>query len=360
MKISIARPYIGPEERQAVMEVLEGGQLSQGPRVEEFEKAFAAYHGAKHAVATNNGTTSLMAAMMAHGLGPGDEVIIPSFSFFATASCVLSVGATPIFADIDPVTFCLSPAAAEAAITPRTRAIMPVHLYGQPADMAAFEALCRRRGLVLMEDAAQAHGAAIGDRRVGTWGTASFSFYPTKNMTTTEGGMVLTQDDEIARKLRMIRNQGMGTQYYHEVVGYNFRMTDLAAAIGKIQLGRLPAWTETRIANAAVFNHRLERAITPKPVAGTTHVFHQYTIRVAAGADRDGVVAKLNARGVGVRVYYPKAIHQQPVFERDARYRGLSLPETERATREVISLPVHPGLGKEELDFIVKETNEAC
>jgi perosamine synthetase len=301
-----------------------------------------------------------MAAMMAHGIGPGDEVIIPSFSFFATASCVLSVGAIPVFADIDPVTFCLSPAAAEAAITPRTKAIMPVHLYGQPADMPAFEALARRRGLALLEDAAQAHGAAIGDRRVGTWGTASFSFYPTKNMTTTEGGMVLTQDDEIARKLRMIRNQGMGTQYYHEVVGYNFRMTDLAAAIGKIQLGRLPAWTETRIANAAVFNRGLERAITPKPVAGTTHVFHQYTIRVPAGADRDGVVAKLNARGVGVRVYYPKAIHQQPVFEREARYRGLSLPETERATREVISLPVHPGLVKEELDFIVKETNEAC
>jgi perosamine synthetase len=360
MKISIARPYIGPEERQAVMAVLEGGQLSQGPRVEEFEKAFAAYQGAKHAVATNNGTTALMAAMMAHGIGPGDEVIIPSFSFFATASCVLSVGAIPVFADIDPVTFCLSPAAAEAAITPRTKAIMPVHLYGQPADMPAFEALARRRGLALLEDAAQAHGAAIGDRRVGTWGTASFSFYPTKNMTTTEGGMVLTQDDEIARKLRMIRNQGMGTQYYHEVVGYNFRMTDLAAAIGKIQLGRLPAWTETRIANAAVFNRGLERAITPKPVAGTTHVFHQYTIRVPAGADRDGVVAKLNARGVGVRVYYPKAIHQQPVFEREARYRGLSLPETERATREVISLPVHPGLVKEELDFIVKETNEAC
>ena len=359
MRIAIARPFIGPEEQQAVVQTLASGQLSQGAKVEEFEKAFAAYQGAAHGIATNNGTTSLTAAMMAHGIGPGDEVIVPSFSFFATASCVVSVGATPVFADIDPVTFCLAPAAAEAAITSRTKAIMPVHLYGQPADMPAFQALCSRRGLTLLEDAAQAHGAAIGGQKVGNFGTASFSFYPTKNMTTTEGGMILTNDAEIARRLRMIRNQGMGTQYYHEVIGYNFRMTDVSAAIGLVQLGRLPAWTEQRIANAAYFDARLKGVTTPVVAPGRRHVYHQYTIRVA-GTDRDRIVSRLNERGVGVRVYYPRPIHRQPVFEARSEYQGLELPETEKATREVISLPVHPGLTDAEREYIVAEVNAAC
>jgi len=360
MPISIAKPFIGEEERQAALDVLAGGQLSQGPKVEEFEHAFASYQGAHHGIATSNGTTALTAAMMAHDIGPGDEVIVPSFSFFATASCVLSVGATPVFADIDPATFCMSPEAAEAAITPRTKAIMPVHLYGQPADMPKFEALCSRRSLVLFEDAAQAHGAAIGTRRVGTWGTASFSFYPTKNMTTTEGGMVLTNDDQIARKLRMIRNQGMGSQYYHEVVGYNFRMTDLAAAIGCVQLKRLPGWTDIRIANADYFDRSLKHVVVPCRTPGVTHVYHQYTVRVPAGVDRDQVVARLNQRGVGARVYYARPIHMQPVFAARSTYHGLHLPETERASREVLSLPVHPSLTTDEREQIAQEVNTEC
>ncbi len=360
MQIPIAKPYIGDEEKQAVMAVMDSGQLSQGPKVAEFERAFADYHGAKHGVATSNGTTALMASMMAHGIGPGDEVIIPSFSFFATASCVLSVGAKPVFADIDPETFCLSPAAGEAAITPRTKAIMPVHLYGQPADMPRFEAICQKHGLILMEDAAQAHGASIGQRHVGTWGTASFSFYPTKNMTTTEGGMVLTNDDEIARKLRMIRHQGMNTQYNHEVVGYNFRMTDLVAAIGLVQLGRLPEWTCKRQENAAYFNERLESVKTPHVTPDYAHVYHQYTVRVPDGADRDTVVKRLNERGVGVRVYYPTPIHRQPVFAAMDGYSRVYLRETEKATREVFSLPVHPALTQEERDYVVQEVNTLC
>jgi len=360
MPIPIARPFIGQEERQAVLDVLAGGQLSQGPKVEEFEHAFASYQGARHGIATNNGTTALTAALMAHDIGPGDEVIVPSFSFFASASCVLSVGATPIFADIEPTTFCLSPEAAEAAITSRTKAVMPVHLYGQPADMPRFEALCRRRGLILLEDAAQAHGAAIGARRVGTWGTASFSFYPTKNMTTTEGGMVLTNDDQIARRLRMIRNQGMGSQYHHEVVGYNFRMTDVAAAIGCVQLKRLPAWTETRIANAGFFDRSLNRVVVPARASGVTHVYHQYTVRIPAGVDRDQVLARLNQRGIGARVYYPRPIHKQPVFEARPNYRGVRLPETDRAAREALSLPVHPALTAEEREQVAQEVNAAC
>jgi perosamine synthetase len=360
MQIPIAKPFIGEEEKQAVVDVLSSGQLSQGPKVAEFEKAFAAYQGAKHGIATSNGTTALMAAMMAHGIGVGDEVIIPSFSFFATASCVLSVGARAVFADIDPDTFCLSPEAAEAAITPKTKAIMPVHLYGQPADMAKFEAICKKHNLVLLEDAAQAHGASIGDRRVGTWGTASFSFYPTKNMTTTEGGMVLTEDDEIARKLRMIRAQGMNTQYYHEVVGYNFRLTDMAAAIGMVQLGRLPGWTKARISNAEYFNAQIESVKTPSVVPGNTHVYHQYTVRVPDGVDRDAVTKRLNEKGVGVRVYYPLPIHKQPVFQQMDGYSQLVLPETEKATAQVFSLPVHPALTEEERAYIVQEVNAAC
>lgn len=360
MQIGIAKPYIGEEEKQAVLEVLESGQLTQGAKVAEFERAFADYHGAKHGIAANNGTTALMAAMMAHNIGPGDEVIIPSFSFFATASCVLSVGARPVFADIDPETFCLSPDAAEAAITPRTKAIMPVHLYGRPADMDRFEAICQKHGLVLLEDAAQAHGAAISGRKVGTWGTASFSFYPTKNMTTTEGGMVLTNDDNIAAKLRMIRNQGMGTQYYHEVVGYNFRMTNLQAAIGLAQFQRLGEWTDKRIANAAEYNARLTSVKTPAVTDGITHVYHQYTVRVPEGISRDEVSKKLNERGIGVRVYYPLPIHQQPVFQKMGGYENLHLPETEKATGEVFSLPVYPLLTDEERDYIVYEVNNAC
>jgi dTDP-4-amino-4,6-dideoxygalactose transaminase len=360
MNIGIAKPYIGDAEKQAVMEVLNSGQLAQGAKVKAFEEVFAAYHNAKHGIAVNNGTTALIAALMAYQIGPGDEVIVPAFTFFATASSVLSVGATPVFADIEPDTFCMSPAAAEAVITPRTKAIMPVHLYGQTADMIAFAALCQKHNLVLLEDAAQAHGAKICDAPASTWGAASFSFYPTKNMTTSEGGMVLTNDDEIARRLRMIRNQGMNTQYYHEVVGYNFRMTDIAAAIGLAQFERLDAWTEKRIANAAYFNANLKTVQVPVTRPGYRHVFHQYTVRVPDGIDRDQAAARLNERGVGVRVYYPRPIHKQPVFQAMDAYKDVYLPETEKATREVFSLPVHPLLTDEELEYIVNEVNALC
>ncbi|MHB8626257.1 MAG: SDR family NAD(P)-dependent oxidoreductase [Aggregatilineales bacterium] len=359
-QIPIAKPYIGEEEKQAVMSVLESGQLTQGACVAEFEEKFAAYHGVRHAVATNNGTTALMAALMAHDIGPGDEVIVPSFSFFATAACVLSVGARPVFADIDRESYCLSPDAAEAAITPRTKAIMPVHLYGQPADMPRFAAICRKYGLLLLEDAAQAHGAAIGSQTVGAWGTASFSFYPTKNMTTTEGGMVVTNDAEVARKLRLIRNQGMNHQYYHEVLGYNFRMTNMAAAIGIAQLKRLPGWTEQRINNANYFHANLKSVQTPRATPGTTHVYHQYTVRVPSDLSRDKVTQILNNKGIGVRVYYPTPIHRQPVFQKMGGYDNLALPETECATHQVLSLPIHPALTDDERDYIIREVNALC
>lgn len=360
MQIAIARPQIGDEEKEAVVAVLSSGELVQGRKVAEFEALFAAYHGAKHAVAMNNGTTALMAAMMAHEIGPGDEVIIPAFSFFATASCIMSVGAHPVFADIDPETYNLSPESAEAVITEKTKAIMPVHLYGYPADMPRFKALCQKYSLVLLEDAAQAHGASINDRCVGTWGTTSFSFYPTKNMTTGEGGMVLTEDDEIARRLRMIRNQGMNTQYYHETLGYNFRMTNMSAAIGIPQLKHLPDWTQDRITNAEYFNSRLRGVITPVPKSGFRHVYHQYTVRVPEGISRDAVVKGLNECGIGVRVYYPLPIYKQPVLQQTGRYDRVMLPETDKATQEVFSLPVHPALTDEERAYIVDGVNRLC
>ncbi|MBN1605216.1 MAG: DegT/DnrJ/EryC1/StrS family aminotransferase [Polyangiaceae bacterium] len=357
MQIPIARPYIGEEEKRAVVEVLESGQLSQGPRVAEFEQAFAAYQGARFGVATCNGTAALTCALMAHGIGPGDEVIVPSFSFFATASSVLGVHATPVFADIDPETYCLSPESAEARITSRTRAIMPVHLYGHPADMPRLEAVCQRRGLLLLADAAQAHGAAIAGRRVGSWGTACFSFFPSKNMTTTAGGMVLTDDEQTHRRLRLVRHQGMETGYRHEAVGLNFRMTDLEAAIGLVQLGRLPAWLETRANNAGFYDRHITRLRTPTCASGVSHAYHQYTVRVPPDLDRDTVVQKLNERGIGARVYYARAIHQQPVFANEPSVRELCLPETERAARDVLSLPVHPFVTEQEREYIVQEVN---
>ncbi len=359
MNISIASPVIGEAEKQAVLAVLESGHLVQGKVTEAFEHEFAVYHGAKHGVAVNNGTTGLIAALMAHGIGPGDEVIIPSFSFFATASAVLFVKATPVFADIDPETYCLSPDAVEAVITPRTAAVMPVHLYGLPADMPRFEQLCHQHGLLLLEDAAQAHGASIDGRFVGTWGTASFSFYASKNMTTGEGGMLLTNDDHIADVLRVIRNQGMSKQYRHELVGFNFRMTDMASAIGRAQLAQLPEWTRQRAENARQFSQQLRTVAGPCAPAGYEHVYHQYTVRLPDSVNRDEAVKRLNERGLGARVYYATPIHKQPIIQ-EMGFGNAELPATERAASSVVSLPVHPRLTADERDFIIEEVNQLC
>lgn len=358
MNIPISKPNVGEREIAAISEVIRSGMIAQGPKVQEFERRFAAYHGVKHAIASTNGTTALQMAMLANGIGAGDEVIIPSFSFFATASSILFTGAKPVFADIDPETFNLDPASAESVITEKTKAIMPVHLYGQAADMPAFEALAKKHGLILLEDAAQSHGAKLDGRFVGTWGTSGFSFYPTKNMTTCEGGMLTTQDDEVAERARMIRNHGMSQQYLHEMVGFNFRMTDLMAAIGLIQLDNLPKWTAIRNNNASYYNETLKNVIKPLVRDNATHVYHQYTIRMPDGVDRDEVMKQIQAKGVGVRVYYPLPIHRQPIFEKMGGYENIDLPQTEKATREVMSLPIHPLLTEAERERVAQVINE--
>lgn len=291
--IPAAKPIIGDEERAAVDAVLASGMLAQGEEVAAFEREFSAQLvDGRHAVAVNSGTAGLHLGLLAAGVGPGDEVVVPSFTFAATANSVALTGATPVFADIDPVTYNLDPAAVEAVITERTVGVMPVHLYGQPADMGAFADLTARRGLRLFEDAAQAHGAQYDGRPVGSFGAfGMFSLYPTKNMTSGEGGIVTTGDDEVARRLRLLRNQGMEKQYENEIVGFNARMTNLHAAIGRVQLTKVQGWTEQRRSNAAFFDANLSGVGTPVVAERASHVYHQYTIRVPEG--RDGFAAAL-------------------------------------------------------------------
>lgn len=351
--IPAARPLIGEAEIEAAVRVLRSGSVVQGPEVAAFEQEFSTLVAGRHCVAVNSGTSALHLALLALGIGPGDEVVVPSFSFAASANAVRLAGAEPVFADIDPVTFCIDPESVEAAIGPRTAAIMPVHLYGHPAAMDRLQALADRHGLAVIEDACQAHGASLGGRPVGAFGTAGcFSFYPTKNMHALEGGMITTTDPAVARTLRLLRNQGMEQRYANEIVGANLRMTDVSAAIGRVQLAQLPAWTEQRRGNAAFLDARLT-TLRPDPVADDVrHVYHQYTIRVPA--HRDAVQAMLRAQGVASAVYYPTPIHRlKPYLS-----RTWDLPETDRASAEVLSLPVHPSLSGSDLDRIVAAVND--
>ena len=365
--IPAARPLIGAEERAAVDAVLAGGMVVQGPQVAAFEEEFSArVVGGAHCVAVNSGTSAQHLAALASGAGADREaeVIVPSFTFAATANSVAITGARPVFADIDPVTFTLDPASVEAAVTERTIAIEVVHLYGLPANMPEILDIARRHGLAVWEDCAQAHAAAIDDEPVGAFGAwGSFSFYPTKNMTSLEGGMVSTADAELARRVRLLRNQGMERQYANEVVGLNNRMTDVAAAVGRVQLTRLAGWTAARRANAAALDAGLADApgvVTPHVPPGYTHVYHQYTIRLegASAAERDEVARVLREQWrVGTGVYYPIPNHRLPSLAPYAP--GVDLPGTERAARECLSLPVHPSLSEADLERIVRAVGAA-
>lgn len=354
--ISVAKPLIGEEERAAVDRVLCSGMLAQGPEVAAFEQEFAAHFRLGRAcVAVNSGTSGLHLGLLSAGVGPGDEVIVPSFTFAATGNAVALTGATPVFADIERDTFCLDPDSVAEHVTDRTVGIMPVHLYGHPADMPRLQAVAERSGLQIFEDAAQAHGASLDGTPVGAFGSfGMFSLYPTKNMTAGEGGMVAVASSEVERLLRLHRNQGMQRQYENEIVGYNARMTDLHAAIGRVQLRKIGAWTRRRQENAAFLSTHLEGVVTPTTAPGAVHVYHQYTVRIPE--DRDGVARALrDEHGIGTGLFYPVPTHRLPSFQSDN-----DLPETERAARECLSLPVHPSVSAGDLERIVTAVNRVA
>jgi dTDP-4-amino-4,6-dideoxygalactose transaminase len=356
--IPIARPVLGAEEEAAVLAVLRSGQLAAGAQVELFEQHFAALCGVREAVAVANGTAALHLALLAHGIGPGDEVITSPFSFAATGNTILLVGATPVFVDIEPDTCNIDPALVEAAITPRTKAIMPVHLYGNPADLRRLTAIAQSHDLALIEDACQAHGAAVDGKPTGSFGTGCFSFYATKNITTGEGGMITTDDAALATRLRLLRSHGQRARYDHITLGYNLRMTNIQGALGVVQLEKLERFTAERISNAAFLTERLQGVVqTPVVRPGHRHVYHQYTIRTPG--DRDAFAAALHERGVGTAVHYPVPIHKQPYYQ-ELGYGSLSLPHAEAAARQVLSLPVHPALNEDELATVAREVRALC
>jgi perosamine synthetase len=357
MQIPIAQPCLGDGETNAVLAVLASGMIAQGPETAVFEEEFAAYCGVPHAVATNNGTAALHAALLAAGVGPGDEVIVPAFTFFATASAVSMCGARPVFADVDPVTATIDPAEILANVSQKTKAVIAVHLYGQPCDAGAVREICDDEDLVFIEDAAQAHGATYRGKKTGSLGDLGcFSFYATKNMATGEGGMVTTRSDEYDERLRRVINHGQSEKYLHTDLGYNYRMTDIAAAIGRVQLGRLDAFNRRRQENAAYYNAHITAPglVLPAVAPDRTHVWHQYSLRLtdAFPLARDEFMAHLRERGVGCAVHYPVALSRQPYYAGAA-----SCPVAEALAASVLSIPVHPGVTDEARRYVCETIN---
>jgi perosamine synthetase len=360
IKIPIAQPITGIEEENAATAVIRSGMLAQGPAVAMFEKEFAAYTKTRHAIAVNSGTAALHAALACSGVKTGDEVIVPTFSFFATASCVSMCGAKPVFVDVDEKTFNINPDSVAEAVTKKTKAVIGVHLFGQPFDIKPVSEICDDHKLALVEDAAQAHGAEYHGRKVGGFGKAGcFSFYPTKNMTTGEGGIITTNDDAYATTMRQFINHGQSEKYRHTMIGYNYRMTDIGGAIGNAQLKKLPEFNKKRISNAAYLNSNLhvKGLTTPYHMPDSTHVYHQYVLRVTPDFPmrRADLMAFLAEQGIGSAVHYPIPIHQQPVYLN--KQKSPSCPVAERLCEEVLSLPVHPNITKSMLEEICTTIN---
>ncbi len=353
--IRIAEPQIGEAERAAVLAVLASGRLTNGPVTRDFEAAFAReVSHTREAVAVSSGTAALHVALLAHDVGPGDEVVTTAFSFQATANMILATGARPVFVDVRDDGN-IDPERIEAAITPRTRALLPVHLYGRLCDMKPLCEIARRRGLALIEDAAQAHGAAAGGRYAGSFGTGCFSLYATKNLAAGEGGVVTTDDAALAQRLRRLRAHGEDERYESIELGYNYRLTELSAALALSQLDRLAERNATRRRNAAYLSQHLEGVIVPEtPVEPASHVWNQYTVRVPQG--RDELREHLRERGIEAMVYYPMTLPSQKLY-RDLGYDDAAFPVARRLTHEVLSLPVHPGLSAADLEQIVEAVN---
>ncbi len=365
--IPINMPLFSGEEVQAVTKVLKSGIVTNksgsGPKVLQFERAFAHYVGVKYSLAFNNGTAALHASLLAADVGPEDEVIVPSFTFVATAECVALTGAKPVFVDIDPLSYCMDPESFRHAITGKTRAVIPVHLYGLPADMAVINEIAQKNELIVIEDAAQAHGAEYYGKKAGALGDmACFSFYASKNMTTGEGGMVTAVNRKFLEKLHLIRVHGESREYRSITIGHNYRLPEMEAAIGCVQLSKLPKFLEKRRKNAALLTEKLSDIKSlelPMAYEGRKHGWYVYTVRLkgANSGKRNKFVKHLNRRRVGAAVYYPVPIHKMPYYRE--QFDEFNLPNTEKASRQVFSLPVHPGIGEMEINHIAKTVEKA-
>lgn len=361
-KIPISKPLMSEEEVEAVREVLLSGHLREGEKARQFEEEFKRMCGAKHAIVASSGTAALHLAFLAlrklNIIKPGDEVILPSFTFAATANVVIMTGCKPVFADIDERTFTMDPDDVVEKLTDRTRVLEPVHLYGQPADVEALLEIAEDHKLYVVWDAAQAHGAKYKGRDVGSFDhLVCYSFYATKNMTTGEGGMVTTNDDELARTVGLLKTHGQVHKYWHEMIGLNYRMTEMQAAIGLCQLRKLEKFNQARIENARVLTEGLSKidgVMPPYVRPNCVHVFHQYTITLELEefkCSRDEFARALEAEGIGVGVHYPTPVHKQPAYREIAK--DVRLPITERIAERVLSLPVHPALSREDLEAII-------
>jgi dTDP-4-amino-4,6-dideoxygalactose transaminase len=343
---------IKEEIDRAIAGVLESSQFVLGQEVAGFEEEFAAYCGCGEAIGVNSGTSALHLALLAAGVGPGDEVVTTPFTFVATVAAICYAGGTPVYVDIDPVSYNLDPARLEAAITPKTRALLPVHLYGQPADMDPILEIARRRGIVVIEDAAQAHGAEYKGRRAGSLADmACFSFYPGKNLGAYgEGGAVVTANPEYAKTIRLLRNWGESRRYYHDLRGFNYRMEGFQGAILRVKLRHLERWTEARRANAVVYTELLKDSglVTPQQMSYARHVYHVYSIRTPS---RDSLIQALTEAGVQTGIHYPVPVHLQSAY-RDPRYGEGHFPVAERVAREVLSLPMYAELQRSQVEQV--------
>jgi dTDP-4-amino-4,6-dideoxygalactose transaminase len=354
LDLAVQFRQVEAEVREAINRVLESQAYVLGPEVAALEKEIAALCGVAQGIGTSSGTDAILASLMALGIGPGDEVIVPTFTFFATAGCVARVGATPVFVDILPDTFNIDPNAIEVAITSRTKAIIPVHLYGQCADMDRITAIARRRGLVVIEDVAQAIGAKFAGKPAGSFGKAgALSFYPTKNLSAMgDAGMIVTGDADLAQKLRFTRDHGQNPRYYYHFIGGNFRLDGFQGAILRVKLRHLAAWTAARQARAARYDRELAGSAVQVPPVDSRceHVYHQYTVRCSR---RDGLQKHLADTGIGSGVYYPLPLHLQPCFAYLGCKEG-ACPAAEQAAREVLSLPISPEMSEAQQSYVIE------
>lgn len=358
--ITIAKPQIGQEEKDAVMEVMESGMIACGSVVAEFEQKFTNYIGMRYGIATTSGTTALEVALRVLGIGVGDKVVTTAYSFIASTNSIVYTGATPVFADVNEKTFNIDLNSAEECLkqNPDAKAFLVVHLFGQACNMDAVMALAKKYGVKVIEDCAQAHGAIWNGKKAGSFGDAStFSFYPTKNMTTGEGGMVLTNDEEAAERAKLLINHGMKIRYTHDIVGYNYRMTNIAAAIGLEQLKKLDSFNETRREHALCYNEKIANSnvVAPYVDENAKHVYHQYTVRVLGGK-RDDLIRLFEENQIGYGIFYPFSIPEQPCYNQYKFETNYAV--TDKIKKEVLSIPVHPGLSIGEIETVAGVINQ--